>query len=70
MPGWSAGPTPSAARSDELRANGIAGTVAPGGRAAGPLRRLGATRIYLQVLDLTDLDHLELIAELLWSELL
>ena len=28
----------------------------------GRLAELGATRVYLQVLDLTDLDHLELVA--------
>jgi F420-dependent oxidoreductase-like protein len=46
----------------ELRANGAAGTVE---EAAATLRRwhdAGAERIYLQVLDLTDLDHLDLIA--------
>jgi F420-dependent oxidoreductase-like protein len=47
---------------DELRENGLAGTpeeiVAKIGEWAG----LGATRLYLQILDLADLDHLELIA--------
>jgi hypothetical protein len=28
----------------------------------GRLADLGATRVYLQVLDLTDLEHLELVA--------
>jgi len=28
----------------------------------GKFAAIGATRLYLQVLDLTDLDHLELIA--------
>jgi F420-dependent oxidoreductase-like protein len=47
---------------DDLRANGVAGTVA---EAAATLRKwidAGAERIYLQVLDLHDLDHLDLIA--------
>ena len=47
----------------ELRANGAAGTVS---EAASTIRRFveaGAQRIYLQVLDLADLAHLDLIAE-------
>jgi F420-dependent oxidoreductase-like protein len=47
---------------DELRANGACGTV---GEVAEVLRRwhgAGAERIYLQVLDLADLDHLRLVA--------
>ena len=47
---------------DELRANGVAGTP---DEAAATIRRwadAGAERIYLQVLDLADLDHLDLIA--------
>lgn len=46
----------------ELRTNGAAGTVE---EVAATLRRwhdAGAERIYLQVLDLADLDHLDLIA--------
>lgn len=46
----------------ELRQNGAAGTV---DEVAATLRRwhdAGAERIYLQVLDLADLDHLDLIA--------
>jgi F420-dependent oxidoreductase-like protein len=48
---------------DELRSNGAAGTV---DEVATTLRRwvdAGAERIYLQVLDLADLDHLRLVAE-------
>lgn len=47
----------------ELRANGAAGTV---DEAASTIRRFveaGAQRIYLQVLDLGDLAHLDLIAD-------
>jgi F420-dependent oxidoreductase-like protein len=46
----------------ELRANGVAGTV---DETAAALRRwhdAGADRVYLQVLDLADLDHLDLVA--------
>jgi F420-dependent oxidoreductase-like protein len=47
---------------DELRENGVAGTPE---EAADRIRRyadLGAQRIYLQFLDLSDLDHLRLVA--------
>jgi alkanesulfonate monooxygenase SsuD/methylene tetrahydromethanopterin reductase-like flavin-dependent oxidoreductase (luciferase family) len=47
---------------DELRTNGAAGTPR---EVATTLRRwmdAGAQRIYLQVLDLSDLDHLDLVA--------
>ena len=49
----------------ELRENGVAGTP---DEAAATLRRwadAGAERIYLQVLDLNDLDHLDLIASVI-----
>jgi F420-dependent oxidoreductase-like protein len=46
----------------ELRANGAAGTPAEVVDYLGEFAQLGATRIYLQVLDLTDLEHLELVA--------
>ncbi|SDQ06422.1 alkanesulfonate monooxygenase [Actinopolyspora saharensis] len=48
---------------DELRANGLAGTPAEVVDKIGRWRRnTGITRAYLQVLDLTDPDHLELVA--------
>jgi F420-dependent oxidoreductase-like protein len=47
---------------DELRENGIAGTPAEALERIGEFAGHGATRVYLQVLDLSDLDHLELIA--------
>ncbi|WP_116051098.1 LLM class F420-dependent oxidoreductase [Amycolatopsis palatopharyngis] len=48
---------------DELRANGIAGSPAEAVDRIGQWReRTGITRLYLQVLDLADLDHVELIA--------
>jgi F420-dependent oxidoreductase-like protein len=48
---------------DELRANGLAGTVAEVTDKLGTFAEAGAQRIYLQVLDLADLDHLRLLAE-------
>lgn len=47
---------------EQLKASGVAGTPQ---EAAAKLRRYaeaGASRIYLQILDMTDLDHLDLIA--------
>lgn len=45
-----------------LRANSVAGSPAEVVDRLGAFGELGATRAYLQVLDLSDLDHLELIA--------
>ncbi len=47
---------------DDLRANGVAGTPAEVVDRIGRFAELGAQRIYLQTLDLDDLDHLELVA--------
>ena len=47
---------------DSLRRTGLGGTVGEVVDKLGRLGGLGATRVYLQVLDLTDLDHLELVA--------
>ncbi|MEV4411426.1 LLM class F420-dependent oxidoreductase [Catellatospora sp. NPDC049609] len=47
---------------DELRANGLAGSPAEIVDKIGRYAAIGAERIYLQTLDLTDLDHLELVA--------
>lgn len=46
----------------ELREHGIAGTVAEAVDRLGALREAGVERVYLQVLDLQDLDHLDLVA--------
>jgi F420-dependent oxidoreductase-like protein len=46
----------------DLRANGVAGTPAEAVERITRFAELGAKRIYLQLLDLSDLDHLELIA--------
>ncbi|TDD96747.1 LLM class F420-dependent oxidoreductase [Jiangella asiatica] len=46
----------------EVRRNGLAGTPQEVVDGINALRDLGASRVYLQILDLSDLDHLELIA--------
>jgi F420-dependent oxidoreductase-like protein len=46
----------------ELRENGLAGTPAEVAERIRSWGELGAERVYLQVLDLADLDHLDLIA--------
>jgi F420-dependent oxidoreductase-like protein len=46
----------------ELRENGLAGTPGEVVDRIGQFAAIGATRLYLQVLDLSDLDHLELAA--------
>ena len=46
----------------QLRMTGLAGTPAEIVAKIGDFAQIGAERIYLQVLDLTDIDHLELIA--------
>jgi F420-dependent oxidoreductase-like protein len=48
---------------EELRANGLAGTPDEVVDRIGRYAELGASRIYLQTLDLSDLDHLHLVAE-------
>ena len=47
---------------DDLRRDGLAGSPAEIVDKLGRFADAGATRAYLQVLDLHDLDHLELIA--------
>jgi F420-dependent oxidoreductase-like protein len=47
---------------DELRADGLAGTPAEVADRIGRFAELGSQRMYLQTLDVDDLDHLELIA--------
>ena len=49
--------------SDELRANGAAGTPAEVLDTVASFAELGADRVYLQLLDMEDLDHLELVGE-------
>ncbi|HUC38203.1 MAG TPA: LLM class F420-dependent oxidoreductase [Acidimicrobiales bacterium] len=47
----------------ELRQNGLAGTVDEVTDKLGTFGEIGARRVYLQVLDVSDLDHLRLVAE-------
>ena len=47
---------------EKIRDEGLAGTPAEVVDKLGSFAAVGATRAYLQVLDLSDLDHLELIA--------
>ena len=47
---------------DELADSGLAGTPDEVAKKIGKFAELGAEHMYLQVLDLHDLDHLELIA--------
>lgn len=47
----------------ELRENGLAGTVAEVVEKASRYAESGQSRLYLQTLDLTDLEHLHLVAE-------
>lgn len=46
----------------ELRVNGVAGTIDEAIDHLRPFAEAGASRIYLQVLDLSDLDHLGFVA--------
>ncbi|WP_432056463.1 LLM class F420-dependent oxidoreductase [Streptomyces sp. bgisy022] len=54
---------------DELKANGLAGSPAEVVDKIGRYAETGSRRIYLQVLDLHDLDHLELISAQVQSQL-
>jgi alkanesulfonate monooxygenase SsuD/methylene tetrahydromethanopterin reductase-like flavin-dependent oxidoreductase (luciferase family) len=47
---------------DELRANGAAGSPAEAAEKIRAFADAGASRVYLQILDLDDLDHVRLIA--------
>ncbi len=53
----------------ELRENGLAGSPAEVVDKIGRYAEIGASRVYLQVLDLDDLDHLELISSQVQSQL-
>jgi len=54
---------------DELKANGLAGSPAEVVDKIGRYAAIGASRVYLQMLDLDDLDHLELISTQVQSQL-
>lgn len=46
----------------ELRAQGVAGTVAEAAERLREVEKMGVSRVYLQFLDLKDLEHVELVA--------
>ncbi|MGW8377216.1 LLM class F420-dependent oxidoreductase [Streptomyces sp. ODS28] len=54
---------------DELRENGLAGTPDEVVDKIGRYAETGSSRIYLQIMDLSDLDHLELISSKVQSQL-
>ncbi|WP_262063274.1 LLM class F420-dependent oxidoreductase [Streptomyces sp. STR69] len=54
---------------DELKANGLAGSPSEVVDRIGRYAETGSRRIYLQILDLDDLDHLELISSQVQSQL-
>ncbi|MFJ9037820.1 LLM class F420-dependent oxidoreductase [Streptomyces sp. NPDC102406] len=54
---------------EELKANGLAGSPAEVVDKLGRYAAIGSDRVYLQVLDLDDLDHLELISSQVQSQL-
>ncbi|MFE2596918.1 LLM class F420-dependent oxidoreductase [Streptomyces sp. NPDC059396] len=54
---------------EELKANGLAGSPAEVVDKIGRYGAVGSERIYLQVMDLDDLDHLELISSQVQSQL-
>lgn len=53
----------------ELKANGLAGSPAEVVEKLGQYAETGSQRVYLQILDLHDLDHLELIASQVQAQL-
>ncbi|MEU6371693.1 LLM class F420-dependent oxidoreductase [Streptomyces sp. NPDC046909] len=54
---------------DELKLNGLAGTPSEVVEKIGRYTEIGSRRLYLQVLDLHDLEHLELISSQVQSQL-
>ncbi|MFF3285756.1 LLM class F420-dependent oxidoreductase [Streptomyces sp. NPDC003023] len=54
---------------EELKANGLAGSPAEVVDKIGRYAATGSSRVYLQLLDLDDLDHLELISSQVGSQL-
>ena len=54
---------------DELKVNGLAGSPEEVVDKIGRYQEIGSRRLYLQVLDLGDLDHLELISSQVQSQL-
>ncbi|MEV8526549.1 LLM class F420-dependent oxidoreductase [Streptomyces sp. NPDC052000] len=54
---------------EELKANGLAGSPDEVVEKIGEYEAIGSSRVYLQLLDLNDLDHLELISSHVLSQL-
>ena len=54
---------------DELKANGLAGSPDEVVEKIGRYAEIGSQRLYLQILDLDDLDHLDLISSQVMSQL-
>jgi len=54
---------------DELKENGLAGSPAEVVDKIGRYEQVGSSRVYLQILDLHDLDHLQLISEQVRTQL-
>ncbi|GAA3486094.1 LLM class F420-dependent oxidoreductase [Streptomyces cremeus] len=54
---------------EELKANGLAGSPAEVVDRIGRFAEVGSSRVYLQMLDLDDLDHLDLISSQVLSQL-
>jgi F420-dependent oxidoreductase-like protein len=54
---------------DELKENGLTGSPAEVADKIGRYAQAGSSRIYLQILDLHDLDHLQLISEQVRTQL-
>lgn len=54
---------------DELKINGLAGTPDEVVDKIGRYAEIGSSRLYLQILDLDDLDHLELVSSRVQSQL-
>ncbi|MEV6651451.1 LLM class F420-dependent oxidoreductase [Streptomyces sp. NPDC051219] len=54
---------------DEIKANGLAGSPAEVVDKIGRYGAIGSSRVYLQMLDLDDLDHLELISSEVQAQL-
>jgi F420-dependent oxidoreductase-like protein len=54
---------------DELKENGLAGSPAEVVDKIGQYAQVGSSRMYLQILDLDDLDHLELISSQVQTQL-
>jgi hypothetical protein len=53
---------------DEIKEHGLAGVPAEARATLGRFKEIGVSRVYLQFLDVDDLDHLDLAIEVLGDE--